>query len=105
LNDSHDGERCEALLEVNEVFAVYCGARTVAKKPQTLVINKSTVDTRKKGLLPQIFAPDAVKNVVKPIQKTENPIRRLEAMSKLTAYFSATICSPGVTMGPNLRAY
>lgn len=78
---------------------------TVEKKPQTLVMSKSTVEMIKNGRLPQIFAPEAVKNVVNPIQNARNPMRRLDTMSKLTLYFCATTCRPGVTMGPRLRVH
>lgn len=48
------------------------------------------VDMTKNGRFPQMFAPDAVKNVVKPIQNARNPMSRLDTMSRLTSYFIAT---------------
>ena len=54
----------------------------------------------KKGRLPHTFAPAAVKNVVKPIQKARKPMIRLAARSMLTLYFWAMRGSPGVTIGP-----
>ena len=65
-----------------------------------MVINRTTVETTKKGRFPQILAPAAVKKVVKPIQKARKPIRRLDTMSRLTLYFAATTWRPGVTIGP-----
>ena len=49
-----------------------------------------------------MFAPAAVKNVVKPIQKARKPMMRLATKSILTSYFIATRGRPGVTMGPRL---
>lgn len=57
---------------------------------------------KKNGRLPQIFAPEAVKNVVNPIQNTPKPMIKLAAMSKLTWYFCAITVRPGVTIGPRL---
>jgi hypothetical protein len=65
-------------------------------------MSKMTVEITKNGRFPHIFAPDAVKKVVNPIQNARKPIRRLDTMSKLTLYFSATTCKPGVTIGPRL---
>lgn len=42
--------------------------------------------------------------VVNPIQKARKPMSRLDTMSKLTPYFKATTCRPGVTIGPRLKA-
>ena len=75
---------------------------TLAKNPHTFVASKTAVEMTKNGRLPQILAPAAVKNVVKPTQKPRNPIMRLETRSMLTSYFFAMIVSPGVTMGPSL---
>jgi hypothetical protein len=77
-------------------------SHTLEKKPQTLVARRITVEMTKNGRLPQIFAPAAVKNVVKPIQKARNPIIRLDTMSMLTLYFFAISGRPGVTIGPRL---
>ena len=76
---------------------------TLAKNPQTLVARRTTVEMTKNGRLPQMFAPAAVKNVVKPIQKARNPMMRLETISMLTLYFFARIGRAGVTIGPRLR--
>ena len=75
------------------------------KKPQMLVHRRIPVEMTKKGRFPQMFAPDAVKNVVKPIQNAKKPMSRLDTMSRLTLYFMATTAIPGVTMGPMLNAY
>lgn len=76
--------------------------RTLVKNPQTFVARSITVEMMKKGRLPQMFAPAAVKNVVKPIQKARKPMTRLETISMLTLYFMAMSGSAGVTIGPRL---
>lgn len=75
---------------------------TLVKNPHTFVARRMTVEMMKKGRLPQMFAPAAVKNVVKPIQKARKPMIRLETISMLTLYFMAMSGSAGVTMGPRL---
>lgn len=62
------------------------------------------VETTKKGRLPQMLAPAAVKKVVNPIQKARKPMIRLATWSMLTLYFIATSGRPGVTIGPSLLA-
>ena len=54
-----------------------------------LVINRMTAEITKKGRFPQILAPEAVKNVVNPIQKARKPMIKLETISRLTLYFMA----------------
>jgi hypothetical protein len=75
---------------------------TRVKKPQTLVARRTTALMTKNGRLPQMFAPAAVKKVVKPIQNARKPIIRLDTMSMLTLYFIAMSGRPGVTIGPSL---
>jgi uncharacterized RDD family membrane protein YckC len=77
-------------------------AHTRVKNPHTLVASRTTAEIMKNGRLPQMFAPAAVKNVVKPIQKARKPIMRLDAISMLTLYFIAMSGRPGVTIGPRL---
>jgi hypothetical protein len=66
------------------------------------VTRRTTEEITKNGLLPQTFAPDAVKKVVNPIQNAKKPTMRLDTMSMLTLYFMATSGKAGVTMGPRL---
>lgn len=61
-------------------------------------------EMKKNGRFPQMFAPDAVKKVVNPIQNTPNPMIRLATMSKLTLYFAAMTPKAGVTIGPRLSS-
>jgi hypothetical protein len=79
-----------------------CGMHTEAKKPQTLDPKSIKAEMKKNGRFPQMFAPDAVKNVVNPVQNTRKPMIKLEAISKLTLYFSAISGKAGVTIGPRL---
>ena len=60
------------------------------KKPHILVANSMPVDITKKGRFPQMLAPEAVKNVMNPVQKARKPMRKLDAVSRLTWYFFAT---------------
>lgn len=75
---------------------------TLAKNPQTLVASKMTDEIMKNGRLPQMFAPEAVKKVVNPIQNARKPMMRLAAISRLTLYFMAMMGKAGVTIGPKL---
>lgn len=68
----------------------YITDHTDAKNPQTFVANRMTADITKNGRFPHMLAPDAVKKVVKPIQKARKPIIRLDTISILTLYFNAT---------------
>ena len=103
MHDPHCRQRRERLGFVNR-SAISPGPRqrTVEKKPQMLQHKRRPVDITKKGRFPQMFAPDAVKNVVNPIQKARNPMSRLDTISRLTSYFIATTWMPGVIIGPML---
>lgn len=55
----------------------------------------------RKGRLPHMLAPDAVKNVVAPTQNAKKPMIRLDARSIETPYVATMTWRPGVTMGPS----
>jgi hypothetical protein len=61
---------------------------TGAKDPHAFAMNIISNDPRIKGRLPIIFAPAAVNNVAKPIQRAERPMTQVFTVSALVEYCS-----------------
>lgn len=75
MDDSHDCEGQEALVNVSKAHIVLGKRLTPAKKPHAFVASKNKVEMRKTGRLPHTAAAAAVKNVPLPVVICKRPVR------------------------------
>ncbi len=66
--------------------------------------NNIMVEMTKNGLLPQILAPDAVKNVTTPVKSKMDPTINVAVVSGSTLNCWLMSTRPGEIIGPRLSA-
>lgn len=80
------------------------GRHTVAANPQKHVITNLAVEYTNISRFPQILAAAAVRNVAAPVKSASAPTRNVDTRPTEARYLVAMTISPGVIMGPILKA-